>query len=133
MGIAGYIVNCVAVVVQIAALYVILEPVDRILALLAALFRLVWGFTWVVIALNLFMVLHLLNDGQPSLARLYSGGANAYYVGLLFWSLAAAVGGWLWFKSNYIPRALAAFGVISSAWCLACTFVYSCFPASPMS
>jgi hypothetical protein len=34
----------------------------------------------------------------------------------------------LWFKSNYIPKALAAFGVISSAWCAACTFVFYIFP-----
>jgi hypothetical protein len=34
----------------------------------------------------------------------------------------------LWFKSNYIPRALAAFGVISSAWCAACTLVFYIFP-----
>jgi uncharacterized protein DUF4386 len=128
IGIAGYILNCVAIVVQIAALYVILEPVDRMLALLAALARLVWSFTWVVIALNLFMALRLVNDGQPALARLYLRGSDAYYVGLLFWSLAAAVGGYLWFKSNYVPRALAAFGVISSTWCAACTFVYYIFP-----
>jgi hypothetical protein len=131
LGIAGYIVSCVALVVQVAALYVILEPVDRMLALLATLARLVWAFTWFVVALNLFMVLRLVKGGEPALARLYlsgSGGSDTYYVGLLFWSLAATLGGWLWFKSNYIPRALAAFGVISSAWCAACAFVYYIFP-----
>jgi uncharacterized protein DUF4386 len=128
IGIASYIVNCVAVVVQVAALYVILEPVDRILALFAALARLVWAFTWFVVALNLFMVLSLVKDGQPALARLYLNESNPYYVGLLFWSLAAAVGGYLWFKSNNVPRALAAFGVISSTWCAACTLVHYIFP-----
>jgi hypothetical protein len=51
-----------------------------------------------------------------------------YYVGLLFGSLASTVCGYLWFKSRYIPRALAAFGVISSAFCVACTFVFYIFP-----
>jgi hypothetical protein len=40
IGIAGYIVNAVAIVVQAAAFYMILEPVDRMLALLAAFARL---------------------------------------------------------------------------------------------
>jgi hypothetical protein len=30
--------------------------------------------------------------------------------------------------SNYIPRPLAAFGVISGAWCAACTLVFYIFP-----
>jgi hypothetical protein len=128
IGIAGYLVNCVAFVVQVAAFYVILEPVDRMLALLAALGRLVHAFTWVLAIVNFFMALGLLKAGEPDLARLYLSGWNVYYVGLLFWSLGAAVGGYLWYRSNYIPRALAAFGVISSAWCAACTFVYYIFP-----
>ena len=134
IGITGYLVNCVAIVVLAAAFYEILEPVDRMLALFAAFARLAWAFTWVVVTMNLFMVLRLFKDGQLALARLYLGGTaeqpitETYYVGLLFWSLAAAVGGWLWFKSNYVPRALAAFGMIASAWCVACTFVYYIFP-----
>jgi hypothetical protein len=51
-----------------------------------------------------------------------------YYVGLLFGALASAVFGYLWFKSRYIPRWLAAFGLISSAFCVACTLVFYIFP-----
>jgi uncharacterized protein DUF4386 len=131
IGIAGYMVNAVAIVVQAAAFYMILEPVDRMIALLGAFARLAWAFTWMIVTLNLLMVLHLLKDGPLDLARLYlgrAGGSDTYYVGLLFWTLAAAVGGWLFFKSRYVPRALAAYGVIASAWCAACTFVYYIFP-----
>jgi len=42
--------------------------------------------------------------------------------------LASTVCGCLWFRSRYIPRALAAFGVISSAFCVACTLVFYIFP-----
>ena len=129
IGIAGYMVSCVALVVQVAAFYVILEPVNRMLALLAALGRLVNAFTWVVTILSLFMALGLSKDGEPALARLYLSGWNVYYVGLVFWSLGAGVGGYLLYKSNYIPRPLAAFGVVASAWCAVCTFVYYIFPA----
>jgi hypothetical protein len=138
IGVAGDMVYCVGVVVLLTALYIILKPVSQNLALLAAFGRLVHGFTWLVVTISLFTVLRLLNgadysrafgpDQLPALARLYLSGYDAYYVGLLFWALGATAGSYLWFKSNYIPRALAAFGVISSAWCAACTFVFYIFP-----
>ena len=34
----------------------------------------------------------------------------------------------VWFKSNYIPKGLALFGLISSAWCVICAFVFLVFP-----
>jgi hypothetical protein len=35
---------------------------------------------------------------------------------------------YLWFKSRYIPRALAAFGIISSVWCVICAFAFIAIP-----
>jgi uncharacterized protein DUF4386 len=138
IGVAGDIIYCVGIVVLLTALYVILKPVSQHVALLAAFGRLVHGLTWLLVAINLFTVLRLLSDADysrafgpeqlPALARLYLSGSDAYYVGLLFWALGATVGSYLWFKSNYIPRALATFGVISGAWCAACTFVFYIFP-----
>jgi hypothetical protein len=92
--------------------------------------------------LNLFDALRLLSgadylrvfeaERQQTLARLYfSERFDQYYVGLLFRGLAATVSSYLWFRSNYIPGALAAFGVISSGWCTACTFVFIIFPDFP--
>jgi hypothetical protein len=85
--------------------------------------------------LNLFDALRLVTgaeylrvfEAEPlqAWARLNLGARfDQYYVGLLFGALASTVCGYLWFKSRYIPRALAAFGVISSAFCVACTFVF---------
>jgi hypothetical protein len=69
-------------------------------------------------------------DRLQALARLCLAATfDDYYVGLPFFGLAATVGAWLWLKSGYIPRALALFGVISSAWCVLCAFVYLIFPA----
>ncbi|MBZ5702917.1 MAG: DUF4386 domain-containing protein [Acidobacteriia bacterium] len=126
-------------VVLLTAFYVIFEPVNRGLALLAAFCRLVFALVWVVSTLNLFGVLRLLSgadylrvfeaDRLQALARLHLGtGFDAYYVGLLFWGLASTVCSYLWFKSNYIPRALAAWGVISSVWAVTCAFVFFIFP-----
>jgi Domain of unknown function (DUF4386) len=139
IGIAGDLVYCAGVVVLLTALFVILNPVSRGLALLAALWRLVWVLMWLVMTLNLFDALRFLRgtdymrafeaERLQALARFYLGTSfDYYYVGLLFGGLASTVCGYLWFKSRYIPRALAAFGVISSAFCVACTFVFYIFP-----
>jgi hypothetical protein len=139
INIACFLVYSIGLVVLLTALYVILKPVNRTLALLSAFLRLVYAFTWIVIALNLFEALRLASgaeylkvfelDRLQALSRLSQAKSfDVYYVGLLFYSLASTACGYLWFKSNYIPRALGAFGVISSAWCVACTFAFIIFP-----
>jgi hypothetical protein len=139
IGVAGDLIYCAGIVVLLAALYVVLEPVSRGLALLAAFWRLVFVSMWLAMTLNLFNALRLLTgadysrafDAAPlqALASLYLGSRfDYYYVGLLFGALASTVCGCLWFKSRYIPRALAGFGVISSAFCVACTLAFYIFP-----
>jgi hypothetical protein len=139
IGMVGDLIYCAGVVVLLTALYVILEPVNRGLALLAAFWRFVWVLIWLVMTLNLFNALRVISgadylrafetDRLQALARFYLGSSfDYYYVGLLFGALASTVCGYLWFKSRYIPRTLAAFGVISSAFCVACTFVFYIFP-----
>jgi hypothetical protein len=138
VGIVGNTLYCIEVLVLSAAVYVLLEAVDPLLALLAALGRLVQGFTWLLICINLFTALRLLTqpeyaralppDQLPVLARLHLSGFDQYYVALLFWSLGSTVGACLWLRSRYIPRALAAFGILSSAWGAACTLCFFLFP-----
>src|SRR5947208_6898859 len=128
-----------SVIVLLTALYVILKPVNRGLALVGALFRLVFALLWLLSPLNLLGALRLLSnasylqvfepDRLQALARLHIGANfDAYYVGLPFFGLAATVCAWLWLKSNYIPRGLSIFGVIASAWCVLCAVVYLIFP-----
>src|ERR1700689_448154 len=139
IGIAGDLIYCAGVVVFLAALYVTLKPVNRGVALLAAFWRLLCVLMWLVMTLNLFDALRLLTGADylqafeaerlQALASLYLGTRfDYYYVGLLFGALASTACGYLWFKSRYIPRALAAFGVVSSAFCVACTLVFYIFP-----
>lgn len=138
VGIAGDIIYCLGVVVVLSALYVIFRPVDRFLALFAAFGRLVLSLMWLIVTLNLFTVLRLLNDagyshalGQEQLyafMRLHLTGSDQYYIGLLFWSLAAIAFAYLLFKARYISRALALLGVTASIWCTICTFIYYVFP-----
>jgi hypothetical protein len=64
IGITGDLIYCAGVVVLLTALYVILKPVNRGLALLAAFWRLVWVLMWLVMTLNLFDALRLLSGAD---------------------------------------------------------------------
>ena len=132
----------VSVIVLLAALYVTLRPVDQGLALVGALFRLVFAIMWLLSTLNMLGALRLLSgasylqifeaDRLQALARVFAAGTfDDYYIGLPLFALAATVCAWLWLKSNYIPKGLAVFGVISSAWCVICAFVFLISPVSP--
>jgi hypothetical protein len=134
-----FLIYSASVVVLLAALYVILKPVNQGLALVGALFRLVFALLWLLSTLNMLGALRLLSntsylqvfeaDRLQVLARLCVAGTfDDYYVGLPFFGLAATICAWLWLKSNYIPKGLAVFGVISSAWCVICAFVFLIFP-----
>jgi len=134
-----FLTYSLGVVVLLSALYIILKPVNRGLALAGALFRLVFAFLWLLSPLNLLSALRLLsnakylqvfeNDRLQALARSILGaGFDDYYLGLPFFGLAATLCAWLWLKSGYIPRGLSIFGVIASAWCVFCAFVFLIFP-----
>src|SRR5438093_10778221 len=134
-----FIAYGIGAIVLLTALYVILAPVNRGLALAGALFRLVFAMLWLVAPLNSLAALRLLGDisylkvFEPdrlqTLARVQLAGSfDDYYVGLPFFGLAATVCAYLWLKSKYIPRGLSIFGVIGSAWCVICAFVFLIFP-----
>jgi hypothetical protein len=134
-----FLTYSVIVVVLLSALYVILRPVDRLLALIGALFRLVFALLWLLTTLNLLGSLRLVGSAPylqafeanhlQVLARLQiAANFDDYYVGLPFFGLAATVCAYLWLRSGYIPKALAAFGLIASAWCVFCAFVFLIFP-----
>ena len=134
-----FIAYGIGTVVLLSALYVIFAPVNRGLALTGALFRLVFAILWLIAPLNSLAALRLLGDAtylkvfEPdrlqALARVQlAGGFDDYYVGLPFFGLAATVCAWLWLQSDYIPKGLAIFGVISSAWCVLCAFLFLVFP-----
>ena len=134
-----FLTYSLGVVVLLTALYVILKPVNHGLALVGALFRLVFALLWLLSPLNLLAMLRLVSnanylqafepDRLQALARLHLGATfDDYYIGLPFFGLAATVCAYLWLKSNYIPKGLAISGLIASAWCVLCAFVFLIFP-----
>ncbi len=139
IGIAGNLIYCIGLVVLLTALYVIFKPVSEGLTLLATFWRLIWVLMWLIMTLNLFDALRFLGDTNylrvldgdqlQALARLrLASSVDYYYVALLFGAFASTLSGYLWLKSRYIPRALAVSGIISSAFCVACTFIFYIFP-----
>jgi len=131
-----YIINTV---VLLSALYVMLKPMSHSLALIASICRLIYVIMWVVIILNMLNTSKLLNDTAYlqvfELGRLQTfailnlrSTIDAYYIGLPFYALSSTIFCYLLFKSRYIPRTLAAFGIITSAWCVICAFVYIALP-----
>ncbi|HEY2712771.1 MAG TPA: DUF4386 domain-containing protein [Chthoniobacterales bacterium] len=134
-----FLLYSVVSVILVSALYVILKPVNRGLALVGALSRLVFALLWLLGTLQMLGALRLLGragylqvfeaDRLQALARVAIAGMfDNYYVGLPFYSLALTICSYLWLRSSYIPRLLAWFGIISSAWCVFCAFVYLLFP-----
>jgi hypothetical protein len=126
-------------IVMSTSLHIILKPVNNNLAMATVFIRLIYASMWGIMALNTFYAIRLLGDAAylpafdadqlQALSRLHlSSSWDAYYVGLPFWGLASTICSYLLFKSRYIPIALAAFGIISSAWCVFCAFTYLIFP-----
>lgn len=120
-------------VVLITALYVVLKPVHRGLALLATFWGLVETALFVAVTLKNLDVLQLLSgaeylhpfeaDRLQALARLAIGAHSAgYNVGLVFAGLRSTVFAYLWYRSGYIPKLLAAWGVFSSLLLATCTY-----------
>ena len=139
INIACNLIYALSLVILLSTLYVILKPVNQNLALVAAFCRLIVALMWGITALNTLGALRLLGnatylpvfktDQLQTLARLHLVSSyDAYYIGLPFWGLASAVCSYLWFKSRFIPRTLAGFGLISSAWCVFCAYAFLIFP-----
>ena len=134
-----FLTYSIAAVVLLSALYVVLKPVNQTLALMGALFRLVFAMSWLLSAIHSLGAMRWLGttpylqafeaDRLQVLARVSIAATfDDYYVGLPFFGLAATICAWLWLKSGYIPKGLSIFGVIASAWCVLCAIVYLIFP-----
>ena len=130
---------CIATIINICAMYILFKPVSRTASLIASLLKTLMPLTWIFIAVNSFLVLRLINvpgysqafghEQFNAIVRLNLSGSGIYYIGLLFWSLAATVYSYLFFQSGYIPKLLAILGIAASAWCFVCTVLYMIYPS----
>lgn len=127
-------------VVLVLALYVVLKPINRNVALLAAFWRLAECAINGVIMLNDFAAFRFLSGADylrafdakqlQALARLFVGlQADGFRIGFVFFGLGSTVFAYLWFKSRYIPRVLAAWGIFSSLLVAIVTLAIMVFPS----
>src|SRR5450759_896745 len=139
LGIASNLLVFAADVVLVTALYIVLEKVNRRLALVATFFRLIETTILIVAVLNDFYVLRLLSgasylttvnsDELAALARVSIGAhSSTYGVALLLFGFGSPVFCYLWLKSGYIPKPLAVWGLLASVWIGICAFAFIVFP-----
>jgi Domain of unknown function (DUF4386) len=124
-GIANEIVTVVGVLVLVWGLYVILKSVDQNVAWLATFLRLAENFFLAFITIQELTALALLKGGATAqgfdpqqlhglsytFLRVYG---DAFNIGFVFLGLGSAVFSYLWWKSRYIPRLLAGWGIFAS-------------------
>ena len=142
IGIAGVLIMYASVVVLSWALYVILKTVNKNLALLALILRsgeAILGGATVLIS---FIVLLLLNGEDYStvfdaeqlqaLAGLFLNvRAAALDIVLIFVGLGGTIFCYLFFKSNYVPGILAAWGIFTYLSMLVLALTNILFPNRP--
>jgi hypothetical protein len=125
IGIAADMLMFAGNIALVVALYVIFRPINRNLVLLAVFWWLVecsvaaatLGIDFAaVLSLSGSNFLPTLNTGHmQSLTRLLiSLDAGGNRVAALFFGLGSTLFCYLWFKSRYIPRLLAALGILAS-------------------
>ena len=140
LGIGAELLTFMSDIALITSLYIILAPVHRYLALLATFLRLVAEAVCVMMAAHSFDVLRILGSGDylqafeadqlAALARLSIGAhVSAFNVGFVFMGFGSMVFGYLWLKSNYVPKAWGYLGVFGSFLLMAGTFAILLVPS----
>jgi Domain of unknown function (DUF4386) len=138
VGFASDLLTFSVLVVLISAIYIVLRPVSRNLALIAVFWRLVETGIMVTVALHSSVVLELLSGPYKAVMAVDQYQAlvlttlrtqsDQYVVGYLFLGLGSTLFSYLWLKSRYLPMALAWWGIIGSALCAVASIVFVIFP-----
>ena len=126
IGITIELIMSVGLIVLALALYIILKPVNKNLALLALLWKLAEAIIGAVIVLVSFIALQILNGDayltvftpeqlQVPVGFLLNAHTAIYSIPMVFLGLDMIVFSYLFLKSKYIPRILAGFGILSFA------------------
>jgi Domain of unknown function (DUF4386) len=124
-GIAMELITVVGVMILVWGLYVVLKPVDRNVVWLATFLRLAEDILLAFIVVLEFAALAFLKGAATlqvfgaqevqglsyTFLRVYG---DAFNIGFLFLGAGSAVFSYLWWKSCYIPRVLAGWGIFSS-------------------
>ncbi len=138
IGIANNIFTFTTDVVLIWALYILLKPVNRSLALLAVFFRLIETTIACVAIVSYFVAMQYISDANPleafnpeqlqALFIMHYTYALTFTVVAIFLGLGSTIFNYLLLKSQYIPKVLAVWGIFSSLLLLMSQFAIIVFP-----
>ena len=138
LGIANNILTFVIDVPLIWALYILLRPVSRNLALLGVFFRLVETTIACFAIINSYVAMQFISDAgylkafdsnqMQALSLLHNTYALTFVVVAIFLGLGSTIFNYLLLKSRYIPRILAVWGIFSSLLLLFSQFAIIIFP-----
>jgi hypothetical protein len=138
IGIANNIITFAIDVALIWALYVLLRPINRNLALLAVFFRMVETTIACVAIINYYVAMQFVSDADhlkafdsnqiQALSILHDTYALTFIVVAIFLGLGSTIFNYLLFKSGYIPKVLAVWGIFSSLVLLISQFAIVIFP-----
>jgi hypothetical protein len=124
IGIANELIFSISGMVLALALYIILKPVNKNLALLALCWKLMDAIIGTVNVLVTFIVLQMVNGKaamtvckpeqlQDIAGLFFNIRSNGAAIAMLFLGLGFMVFFYLLFKSKYVPGILAGFGILS--------------------
>jgi uncharacterized membrane protein (GlpM family) len=125
LSIVSGLMTVAAEIILLVALYIVLEPINRNVSLVAAFWRLAKCVIFALIAVGDFIALRLLSGAgylrafetkqlQALAELLINARHDVGFIGAAFLGLGSTVFAYLWLKSRYIPRGLAAWGIFSS-------------------
>lgn len=138
IGIANNIVTFAIDVILIWALYLLLKRVNRSLALLAVFFRLIETTLACFAIINSYVAMQFINDSPTKLfdlnqiqflSLLHSIYALTFVIVAVFLGLGSILFNYLFYKSGYIPKILAGWGIFASLLLLTSQFAIIVFPA----
>lgn len=138
IGIANNIVTFAIDVILIWALYLLLKRVNRSLALLAVFFRLIETTLACFAIINSYVAMQFINDSPTKLfdlnqiqflSLLHSIYALTFVIVAVFLGLGSTLFNYLFYKSGYIPKILAGWGIFASLLLLTSQFAIIVFPA----
>jgi hypothetical protein len=138
-GIATEIVTVAAVIVLVWGLYVILKPINPSVTWLATFFRLAENFFLAFVTIQELTALVVLKgaatmqgfDPQQlqslsyTFLRVY---IIAFNIGFVFLGIGSAIFSYLWWKSGYIPRLIAGWGIFACSLMAIASLAIIMFP-----
>ena len=139
LGVATEILTVVAVIVLVWGLHVILNSMDRNVVWLATFLRLAENFFLAFVTIQEITAIAILKGAATTqgidpqqlhglsytFLRVY---VDAFNIGFVFLGFGSAVFSYLWWRSRYIPRLLAGWGIFASLLMAVVSLAIIAFP-----